>query len=83
MNTFKVALLEGGSDRSKIASEAVKVLRKVEDTGRAKFDITTAPFGGGAYFSHEYAFPEEAKIVCDDAGCDNQRSNWSQQSRVG
>ena len=67
MNTFKVALLEGDGIGPEIASEAVKVLRKVEDTGRAKFDITTAPFGGGAYFSHGTAFPEEAKIVCDDA----------------
>ena len=67
MNTYKLALLEGDGIGPEISSEAVKVLQRIEDSGIAKFDIQTAPFGGGAYFSHGTAFPEETKIICDNA----------------
>mgnify|MGYP001163613564 FL=1 len=67
MNTYKIALLEGDGIGPEISSEAVKVLQRVADSGRVKFDITTAPFGGGAYFSHGNAFPEETKAICDNS----------------
>ncbi len=67
MNTYKLALLEGDGIGPEISAEAVKVLQRIEDSGVAKFDIQTAPFGGGAYFSHGTAFPEETKIICDNA----------------
>ena len=67
MNTYKLALLEGDGIGPEISAEAVKVLQRIEDSGVAKFDIQTAPFGGRAYFSHGTAFPEETKIICDNA----------------
>ena len=67
MNTYKIALLEGDGIGPEIAREAVKVLQAIEQAGKAQFEITSAPFGGGAYFSHGHSFPEETKAVCDAA----------------
>ncbi|MEC7227227.1 MAG: 3-isopropylmalate dehydrogenase [Candidatus Latescibacterota bacterium] len=67
MNTYKIALLEGDGIGPEIAREAVKVLQAIERAGKAQFEITSTPFGGGAYFSHGHSFPEETKAVCDAA----------------
>ena len=67
MNIHKIALLEGDGIGPEIAREAVKVLQAIEGAGKAKFKITSAPFGGSAYFSHGHSFPEETKTVCDEA----------------
>ncbi|MFT5088562.1 MAG: 3-isopropylmalate dehydrogenase [Candidatus Latescibacterota bacterium] len=67
MTTFKIALLEGDGIGPEIAKEAVKVLHAIQKAGKAQFEITTAPFGGDAYFSHGKAFTDEAKAVCDAA----------------
>ncbi len=67
MTTFKIALLEGDGIGPEIAQEAVKVLDAVQAAGKAQFEITRAPFGAGAYFSHGKSFPDEAKAVCDAA----------------
>lgn len=65
--SFSIALLEGDGIGPELSVEAVKVLEAIEATSDVKFDIMKADFGGGAYFKHGHAFPEETKAICDKA----------------
>jgi 3-isopropylmalate dehydrogenase len=64
---FTIALLEGDGIGPEISLEAVKVLRKLEQTRGLSFEILEGDFGGAAYFKHGQAFPEETKALCDRA----------------
>lgn len=67
MTHYKIALLAGDGIGPEIAAEAVKVFELVEERNDVKFDIVHADFGAGAYFKHGHPFPEETKVVCDEA----------------
>jgi len=62
-----IAILEGDGIGPEIMREAVKVLKAVMDKYGHTFDLTYAPFGASAYFSHGSPFPDETKRICDEA----------------
>ena len=65
--TFVIAVLEGDGIGPEITAEAVKVLRAVEASTDARFELVHAPFGAQAYFDHGHSFPEAAMAACDRA----------------
>ena len=65
--TYTIAMLEGDGIGPELAVEAIKVLRKIEETSDVTFEILHGDFGGAAYFKHGQAFPEETKAICDKA----------------
>lgn len=67
MTTYKIAVLAGDGIGPEIMQEGIKVLRVIEERNDVTFNLIDAPFGAGAYFSHGSAFPEETKILVDEA----------------
>ncbi|MCL4695022.1 MAG: 3-isopropylmalate dehydrogenase [Candidatus Hydrogenedentes bacterium] len=65
--TYVIAVLEGDGIGPEITAEAVKVLRAVESSTDATFELVHAPFGAQAYFDHGHSFPEAAMEACDRA----------------
>ncbi len=65
--SFRIAILEGDGIGPEITREAVKVLRAIASQEGVSFDLSFAPFGGGAYFSHGHSFPQETQRICDEA----------------
>lgn len=47
--------------------EAVKIMKLVEERNDVKFELTHTPFGACAYFECGDAFPEQTKLICDEA----------------
>lgn len=66
-NAFKVAILEGDAIGPEIMKQAVRVFDIVSRHCDVEFELTRAPFGASAWFSHGKAFPDEAKAACDGA----------------
>jgi 3-isopropylmalate dehydrogenase len=67
MTNYTIAVLEGDGIGPELTAEAVKVLEAVQAHSGVHFDLHFAPFGGGAYFEHGHAFPEQTKRICDSA----------------
>lgn len=67
MKSYKIALLDGDGIGPEITVEAVKILKLVAERNKVDFQLTHAPFGASAWFSHGSAFPEETKAICDAA----------------
>ncbi len=67
MSSYKIAILDGDGIGPEIMAEAIKILNLVGDRNDISFDLSPAPFGASAYFSHGHSFPDETKAVCDEA----------------
>jgi 3-isopropylmalate dehydrogenase len=67
MTTHKIALLDGDGIGPEIMAEAVKVLELVAERNDIEFQLESGAFGASAYFSHDHAFPDETKALCDSA----------------
>ena len=67
MTIYKIAILAGDGIGPEIMQEGIKVLRVIEERNDVTFNLIEAPFGAGAYFTHGSAFPEETKILVDEA----------------
>ena len=67
MTTHKIALLDGDGIGPEIMTEAVKVLELVAERNDIEFQLESGAFGASAYFSHDHAFPDETKALCDSA----------------
>jgi len=67
MSTHKIALLDGDGIGPEIMAEAVKILQLVAQRNKLDFQLTHAPFGASAWFSHGASFPDETKAICDAA----------------
>jgi len=63
----RIAILAGDAIGPEIMAQAVRVFQVVEKHRDLKFELSHAPFGANAYFSHGKAFPDEAKSICDQA----------------
>jgi 3-isopropylmalate dehydrogenase len=62
-----IAILEGDGIGPEIMTVALEVLKKIESQSDIEFDLRPAPFGGQAWFDHGDAFPEQTKLICDEA----------------
>lgn len=62
-----IAVLAGDGIGPEIMTEALKVLKAVEEKHGHQFTLEFAPFGAGAYFSEGSPFPDKTKAVCDRA----------------
>ena len=67
MTTYKIAILAGDGIGPEIMREGVKVLKVIEARNDVDFELVTAPFGAGAWFSHGSSFPQETKDLVDIA----------------
>ncbi len=68
MTQYKIALLPGDGIGEEIMAEAVKILQLVDSRhDDVSFDLTPAPFGASAWFSHGSCWPEETQTLCDGA----------------
>ena len=67
MASYKIALLEGDGIGPEIMAEAIKILRLVEIRNSITFELLPGAFGANAYFSHGHSFPDETKVLCDEA----------------
>jgi len=67
VTTYKIAILAGDGIGPEIMQEGIKVLRVIEERNDVTFNLIEAPFGAGAYFTDGSAFPDETKIVVDEA----------------
>ena len=66
-NAFKIAVLPGDAIGPEIMAQALRVLDLLQAHRDLAFELTEAPFGAGAWFSHGKAFPDETKAICDGA----------------
>ena len=66
-NAYKIAILEGDAIGPEIMAQAIRVLDLLAIHRDVAFELIKAPFGAGAYFDNGKAFPDETKIVCDNA----------------
>ena len=62
-----IAVLEGDGIGPEITREGLKVLDVIAEKFNHKFIYNKAPFGAESYFKYKYPFPEETKIICDEA----------------
>jgi 3-isopropylmalate dehydrogenase len=67
MKTYKIALLDGDGIGPELMVEAVKVMKLVAERNNVNLELTHAPFGATAWFSHGASFPDQTKAVCDAA----------------
>jgi len=67
MTNYKIALLDGDGIGPEIMTEAVKIIELVAKRNDIEFELVHAPFGAKAYFDHGHSFPEETKVICDQA----------------
>jgi 3-isopropylmalate dehydrogenase len=62
-----IAVLAGDGIGPEITGQGLKVLEAVAKKYGHSFHFQHAPFGAGAYFSHGASFPEQTRLVCDEA----------------
>lgn len=62
-----IAVLAGDGIGPEITVQGLKVLEAVAQKYGHSFHCQHAPFGAGAYFSHGASFPEQTRLVCDEA----------------
>ena len=67
MTNHKIALLDGDGIGPEIMAEAVKIIELVAKRNSVTFELHHAPFGAGAWFSDGHSFPEQTKVLCDEA----------------
>ena len=67
MKNYKIAVLAGDGIGPEIMTEAIKVLRVIEERNDVGFELENALFGGCAYFDGGHPFPESTKTICDEA----------------
>lgn len=67
MTNYKIALLDGDGIGPEIMTEAVKIMELVAERKDIEFELVHAPFGAQAYFDYGHSFPEETKVICDQA----------------
>ena len=68
MKNFKIAILAGDGIGPEITTEAIKVLKLInERNDDVSFELMPAAFGACAYFATGDAFPQETKDICDQA----------------
>ncbi|NKB38021.1 MAG: 3-isopropylmalate dehydrogenase [Gammaproteobacteria bacterium] len=67
MKNYKIAILAGDGIGPEIMSEAVKVLKVIEERNDLSFELNEAAFGGCAYYESGHPFPEETKTICDNS----------------
>ena len=67
MASYKIALLDGDGIGPEIMAEAIKILRLVGIRNNITFELLPGAFGANAYFSHGHSFPDETKVLCDEA----------------
>ena len=66
-NAYKIAVLPGDAIGPEIMLQAVRVFSVLQEHRDVSFELIEAPFGAAAYFEHGKAFPEQTKVICDDA----------------
>ena len=66
-DAYKIAILAGDAIGPEIMFQAVRVFGLISKHRPVAFELTDAPFGANAYFSHGKAFPDETKAICDAA----------------
>jgi len=67
MKNYKIAILAGDGIGPEIVTEAVKVLKLIEQRNEVQFELLPGAFGGCAYVDCGHPFPEETKRICDEA----------------
>lgn len=67
MTKYKIAILAGDGIGPEIMQEGIKVLKVIEARNEVEFDLVEAPFGAGAWFSHNSSFPEQTQRLVDEA----------------
>jgi 3-isopropylmalate dehydrogenase len=67
MKHYKIAVLAGDGIGPEITTEALKVLKVIEERNDVKFELMPALFGACAYFATGDAFPQETMDICDQA----------------
>lgn len=67
VTNYKIAILPGDGIGPEIMKEGVKVLKVIEQRNDVSFELVEAPFGAGAWFSHGASFPEDTKVLVDEA----------------
>jgi len=67
MKHYKIAILAGDGIGPEITKEAVKVLKLIEERNDVTFELMPAAFGACAYFESGSAFPDQTKVICDQA----------------
>ncbi|MEM7195676.1 MAG: 3-isopropylmalate dehydrogenase [Pseudomonadota bacterium] len=67
MTHYKIAVLAGDGIGPEITTQALKVLRVIEDRNDVTFELLHGKFGASAWFETGSSYPEESKQMCDDA----------------
>lgn len=67
VNKYTIAILPGDGIGPEIMVEGIKVLKVIEQRNDVEFDLVEAPFGAGAWFTHESSFPQETIDLVDRA----------------
>ncbi len=67
MSTHKIALLPGDGIGEEVCTEAVKVLKKIEEKFGHKFEINHGFIGGAAFDEHKNHFPEATKTLVNNS----------------
>jgi 3-isopropylmalate dehydrogenase len=62
-----IAVLAGDGIGPEITAQGLKVLEAVAGKYGHSFHCQHVPFGAAAYFSHGSSFPEQTRLVCDQA----------------
>ena len=66
-NAYKIAVLPGDAIGPEIMAQALRVFDLLQAHRDLSFELTEAPFGANAWFSHGKSFPDETKKICDEA----------------
>lgn len=67
MKHYKIAILAGDGIGPEITTEAIKVLKVIEERNDVQFELMPALFGACAYFETGDAFPQATIDICDQA----------------
>ena len=67
MKNYSLAILEGDGIGPEIMSQAIKVLKVIEQRNDIRFTLQSAPFGASAWFETGSSFPYESQSICDRA----------------
>ncbi|HIG43589.1 MAG: 3-isopropylmalate dehydrogenase [bacterium] len=66
-NAYKIAILAGDAIGPEIMAQAVRVFDIIARHRDVAFELIPAPFGAAAYFEYGKAFPDQTKVICDEA----------------
>lgn len=66
-NSYKIAVLPGDGIGPEIMTQALRVFDVLQAKRDVSFELITTPFGAHAYFDCGKAFPDETKVICDQA----------------